>query len=71
MKVSRKSQITGRHATMELPITMAQWTEWMSSRRTRLIQDIFPQLTDEQREFLLTGITPEEWDKHIRKDDDQ
>jgi hypothetical protein len=71
MKVTRKSQITGKAASMELPITMAQWAEWMSSRRTRLIQDIFPQLTNEQREFLKTGITPEEWDKHIRKDDNE
>lgn len=27
-----------------------------------LIQDAFPRLTAEQREFLLTGITPEEWE---------
>ena len=55
---------------MDLPITMAQWTEWMSARRTRLIQDIFPDLTDDQREFLKTGITSVEWDKHIRKDNE-
>jgi len=71
VKVTRKSKITGRLVTMDLPITMAQWTEWMSARRTRLIQDIFPDLTDDQREFLKTGITSVEWDKHIRKDDNE
>lgn len=29
---------------------------------TMLIQDLFPYLSDDDREFLLTGITPEEWD---------
>ena len=29
--------------------------------RTELIQDIFPELTREEREFLKTGTTPEEW----------
>lgn len=70
MNVIRRSKITGRLVTMDLPITMAQWTEWMSARRTRLIQDIFPDLTDDQREFLKTGITSVEWDKHIRKDNE-
>ena len=27
-----------------------------------LIQDAFPQLTNEDRECILTGITPEAWD---------
>ena len=62
MNVIRRSKITGRLVTMDLPITMAQWTEWMSARRTRLIQDIFPDLTDDQREFLKTG--------YIRKGDE-
>jgi hypothetical protein len=70
VNVIRRSKITGRLVTMDLPITMAQWTEWMSARRTRLIQDIFPDLTDDQREFLKTGITSVEWDKHIRKDNE-
>ncbi len=30
---------------------------------TALIQDAFPHLSDNDREFLLTGITPEEWDE--------
>lgn len=62
MNVIRRSKITGKVVIMDLPITMAQWTEWMSARRTRRIQDIFPQLTDEQREFLKTG--------YIRKGDE-
>lgn len=37
---------------------------WLDAdRRTRpFVQAAFPYLNDEQREFLLTGITPGEWD---------
>lgn len=28
-----------------------------------LIQDAFPFLTPDEREFMMTGITPEEWDR--------
>lgn len=34
-----------------------------------LIQDAFPELDNNQREFIKTGITPEEWDKFIGNDD--
>jgi len=29
------------------------------------VQDIFPQLDAEQREFLINGVTPQEWNKYI------
>jgi len=29
------------------------------------VQDIFPQLDAEQREFLINGVTPQEWTKYI------
>lgn len=29
--------------------------------RGLLIQQAFPMLTDDEREFILTGLTPEEW----------
>lgn len=28
-----------------------------------MIQNIFPELDDDDHEFILSGITPEEWDK--------
>lgn len=28
-----------------------------------LIQDAMPNLSDDQREYILTGLSPEEWDK--------
>ena len=35
-----------------------------------LIQNAFPNLTSEQREFIKTGVTPEEWDETFCDDDD-
>lgn len=34
-----------------------------------LIQDAFPMLDADQREFLLTGITPDEWDAMFSDDE--
>jgi hypothetical protein len=35
------------------------WYDWMM--RDMYIQDAFPFLTAQEREFLLTGLTPTEW----------
>lgn len=36
--------------------------QW-SYPNTALIQDAFSELTDDEREFLMTGMTPEQWDE--------
>lgn len=46
---------------MDLPVTPDQINEWRISGQ--LIQNALPQLTPDQREFLLSGSTPEEWNK--------
>jgi hypothetical protein len=60
MRITRTSLISGEQHTMDLPVTEAQMFDLGNANRG-LIQDILPDLTDEQREFILTGITPEEW----------
>jgi len=30
-----------------------------------LIQDVFPHLTPDEREFIQTGITPEDWNEMV------
>lgn len=61
--VTRVSIITQKEHTMEIAITKAQLKEIAISGR--LIQNVVPHLTPEEREFLLNGITPEEWDTHL------
>jgi hypothetical protein len=32
-----------------------------------LIQDAMPRLNENEREFIMTGITAEEWEKHYEQ----
>jgi hypothetical protein len=60
MKVTRRSIFTGKLNTMELPIDLEMFQVWRSGGG--LVQNVFPQLNADQREFLMSGATPEEWD---------
>lgn len=62
MQVTRTSIYSSKTRTLDLDITAAQLAELNDPHRERLIQDIVPQLSNEHREFLLTGMTQEEWD---------
>lgn len=62
LQVINTSALTGKEHTMLLPVTEEQIKRWQDGE---LIQDVFPFLNDEQREFLMTGITPEEWNKAL------
>jgi hypothetical protein len=67
MLVSKISNLTGQRSEMDLPITddqLLRYTEGME-----LVQDIFPNLTANQREFIMTGITPAEWDEMYFNDE--
>lgn len=61
MIVTRKSPLSGVVHSMDLPITQEQLHEWKNGGR--MIQDVFPHLSAEDREFILTGITGPEWDE--------
>lgn len=60
MEIVRRCPFTGKFNKMDLPITEGQISRWESGV---LIQDAFPNLDADQREFIKTGITPEVWDK--------
>jgi hypothetical protein len=70
MKISRISPLTHQDNTMDLDVTDAQLAELASWPR-RKIQDIFPNLAPDEREFLLTGYTQEDWDKMFPEGDDE
>jgi hypothetical protein len=61
MIIQRTHYITGQLNEMELPVTHEQLNRWLHSRE--LIQNVMPHLTPTQREFLITGMTPEQQDK--------
>ena len=58
MLITRKSLISGNINTMSLPITEEQYNAW---EQGTLVQDAMPHLTPDEREFVMTGITPTEW----------
>lgn len=60
MLITKKSLLTGKVHTMDLPCTQEQIDSW---RNGELIQNAMPQLDAQQREFLISGSTPEEWDE--------
>lgn len=43
------------------------WFFWMSGKK---VQDAFPYLNADEREFLMTGITPDEWKKIFGESED-
>ena len=59
MLITKQSVMTGEKNTMLLPVTNEQIDRWQSGE---LIQNVFPHLTPSEREFLISGVTPEEWD---------
>lgn len=59
MAITRTSILTGTTRTQELPLTPEQLADYQTGRAP--IQFVLPWLTLEEREFLMTGIVPEEW----------
>ena len=58
MIIERRSILTGLVRTRELNITQEQFGAWQNGA---LIQDAMPHLSISDREFLINGVTDEEW----------
>ena len=65
LSVTKPSMLSGLENTMVLDITFEQYDAW---RDGTLIQDAMPNLTPDEREFLITGITSEEWDNEYKEE---
>jgi len=58
MQIVRKSPFTNVVHAWDINVTQAQIDDWQSGT---LIQKAMPNLTADEREFIKTGITPDEW----------
>jgi hypothetical protein len=67
MKITRTSTLSGVTRTKEINITEEQLLQWKAGRN---IQWLCPHLTPDEREFLLTGSTAEEWDEAFKEVDE-
>ena len=59
MHIIRKSDMTNVVNARDIDVTEEQLGDWQAGM---LIQDAMPNLSPDDREFLMTGITAEEWD---------
>ena len=66
MKITRTSSLSGKVNTREIDVTDAQIMLWQEGVH---IQDVMPNVPAEEREFIMTGITPEEWDEAFKEDE--
>ena len=66
MLVEKKSIISGQSNVMNLDVTHEEIDNWQNGM---LIQDACPRLNADEREFLMTGITPDEWNNMFGEDE--
>jgi len=60
MIITNKSKVSGKVRSMDLNVTEEQMYRYNSGRFT--IQDCFPNLSADEREFIKSGITADEWE---------
>jgi hypothetical protein len=65
MRIEKQSILTGRLNMMDLPVTMEQLNRWMNGRE--LIQRVMPHLSPIEREFLISGMSPEEQENFFKE----
>ena len=62
MIVERKSIVSGKVYQMDINITEEQLFNFINGR-SGLAQEAFPDLSAEEREFIISGIHPIEWNE--------
>jgi hypothetical protein len=64
MTITMTHPVTGKDNHMELDVTNEQLQAWETGT---LIQDAMPNLTSDEREFLITGLLPGEFERMFAK----
>ncbi len=59
MLVTMTSMLSGKTTTRDIDVEPEQIQAWQNGM---LIQDAMPELSAPDREFIMSGITQEEWD---------
>lgn len=63
MTIAKESAISGKVSEITILADPKDIERW---NRGELIQNALPYLTIDEREFLMTGITPEEWEETFK-----
>lgn len=67
MIITRKSPFSGVENQMDIPVTDGELARIAAGEH---VQVVVPHLSADEREFLITGITPTEWDAFLGPGDD-
>ncbi|AMQ66098.1 hypothetical protein AAY80_048 [Stenotrophomonas phage vB_SmaS-DLP_6] len=67
MIITRKSPLSGKTNQRDINVTEEQLAKWHEGTA---IQHAMPNVSADDREFIMTGITPEEWDEAFAPDGD-
>lgn len=70
MIIERKSIVTGKVYEMEINITTQQLFDFMNGR-SGLAQEAFPDLSVDEREFIISGIHPIEWNELFGNEEEE
>jgi hypothetical protein len=65
MRITRKSVISGIERTRDIPVNPEDMIKWQSGMGC--IQDLMPYLNDVDLDFILSGITQDEWSKAFKE----
>lgn len=70
-RVYKKSDLSGAYHHIDMLVDETKVRRWLFLRShcrqdAEPVQDHFPELNSDEREFLMTGITPTEWDQTFR-----
>ena len=68
MIVERQSVVSGKMYQMDINITPEQLFDFLNGR-SGLAQDAFPDLSVDEREFVISGIHPTEWHELFGNED--
>lgn len=68
MQITRVSSLTDITQTKDIDVTQEQIDKWQAGMH---IQNAMPHLSSEDREFIMSGITPEEWNMAFPDEDDE
>ena len=65
MLITKTSILSGKTRTKEINVNQSQIDKWAAGM---LIQDAMPNVSVDEREFIMTGSTPEEWDLYFNEE---
>ena len=65
MQITRRSAVSGIIRTKDINVTSEQLAAWNNGG---LAQEVFSNISEDDREFIMTGITPAEWEELFKDD---